>query len=268
MKNLVVLVIAGWIAFSCATVPVTGRKQLDLVNEEEIIQMSALTYDGILDTSKLSDDKEHVAMLKNVGARIKSAVEEFMTQNNLSHKLDGFDWEFNLIDDPKVVNAWAMPGGKVAFYTGIMPICQDETGIAVVMGHEVAHAVAGHGAERVSEYTGVGVLGAVASIFLGAGGGSQLTQEAFNQAFGLGAGLTLLSFSRKHESEADHIGLIFMALAGYHPSEAPKFWERMQGQSGGEVPPEFFSTHPSHKTRIEDLNSLIPEAMKYYREQD
>ena len=186
-----------------------------------------------------------------------------MADHNLSSELAGFAWEFNLIDDPKMVNAWCMPGGKVAFYTGIMPICKDEEGVAVVMGHEVAHAIANHGRERMSQQMiaqyGLGTLSALMGQNPGAG------KELLMQAVGAGAGVGMLKFSREHESEADHMGLIFMAMAGYDPNAAPKFWERMSAQGGGQEPPEFISTHPSHSTRIKDLQKWIPEAMKHYK---
>ena len=185
-----------------------------------------------------------------------------MASKNLSSELEGFDWEFNLIDDPKTVNAWCMPGGKVAFYTGIMPICKDETGVAVVMGHEVAHAIANHGRERMSQQMiaqyGLGTLSAVLGQNPGAG------KDLLMQAVGAGASVGMLKFSREHESEADHMGLIFMAMAGYDPNAAPAFWERMSS-GGGNEPPEFLSTHPSHSTRIEDLKGWIPQAMKHYK---
>ncbi|MCZ6520086.1 MAG: M48 family metallopeptidase [Bacteroidetes bacterium] len=267
MRKIILFILLVSFTTTCKKAPVTGRRQLNLVSNEKLIPMSFQTYEAVLDTSKLSNDKEQVAMVKRVGRRIQKATEEYMAMKGQSDQLAGFEWEFNLIE-ADIVNAWAMPGGKVAFYTGIMPICKNEKGVAVVMGHEVAHAVAGHGAERMSGAQGIGILGTVGSILVGAGTGSSLSQEAFNQAFGLGAGLTMLKFSRKHESEADHIGLVFMALAGYDPHTAPKFWERMSEMSGGEAPPEFLSTHPSHDTRISDLNVWIPEAMKYFKKRN
>jgi predicted Zn-dependent protease len=202
-------------------------------------------------------------MVKDVGRKIQKAVEQYMAQNNASGDLQGFAWEFNLIDDPKTVNAWCMPGGKVAFYTGIMPICQDESGVAVVMGHEVAHAIANHGRERMSQAM-------VANGLLGTFGAAlaenpTMAKQILLQAAGVGTQVGMLKFSRQHESEADRIGLVFMAMAGYDPHEAPKFWERMVAGSGGGEPPEWLSTHPSHSTRIEDLNKEMPEAMKYYK---
>lgn len=225
--------------------------------------MAITQYDSVLKTARLSNNQEQVALVKNVGRRIQKAVEQYMAENNASSELEGFEWEFNLIDDPQTVNAWCMPGGKVAFYTGIMPICQNESGVAVVMGHEVAHAVANHARERMSQ--GLVANGLLGTLGAALGQNPTLTKQLFFQAVGIGAQVGMLRFSRQHESEADKIGLIFMAMAGYDPAEAPKFWERMQSQGGGAEPPEWLSTHPSHGTRIKDLNDAIPEAMKYYK---
>jgi len=225
--------------------------------------MSSDQYQQVLRENKLSTNQEQVAMVKRVGNNIKTAVEQYMASKGASSELAGFNWEFNLIQDDQTVNAWCMPGGKVAFYTAIMPICKDELGVAVVMGHEVAHAIANHGRERMSQgliaQFGLGTLGAAM------GQNPTATQNIFMQAVGMGTNIGMLKFSRSHESEADHIGLIFMAMAGYDPNEAPKFWERMTELSGGQQPPEFLSTHPSHETRIQDLNGWIPEAMQYYK---
>jgi predicted Zn-dependent protease len=253
----------GLILYACATVAVTGRQQLNLVSNAEIIPVVNQQYDSIVRTAKLSSDAQQTAMVKNVGKKIQKAVEQYMAQNNASGELEGFQWEFNLIDDPKTVNAWCMPGGKVAFYTGIMPICKDEAGVAVVMGHEVAHAIANHGRERMSQ--GMVANGLLGTLGAALGQNPTLTKQLLFQAVGVSAQVGMLKFSRQHESEADKIGLIFMAMAGYDPKEAPRFWERMSSQSGGGAPPEWLSTHPSHSTRINDLNAAIPEAMKYYK---
>lgn len=248
---------------ACTTVPITGRSQMTgLIGSEQIMQMSANAYRQVVDSVKLSDNEEQVAMIKRSGTRIQKAVEQYFADNNQSGLLDGFNWEFNLIDNDSTVNAWAMPGGKVAFYTGILPICQDELGVAVVMGHEVAHAVAKHGQERMntSYAQQVGLsLGALAL-----GQDPSLSQRLVFEAVGMGSNVAMLSFSRKHESEADELGLIFMAIAGYNPEEAPIFWERMAANSGGQAPPEFLSTHPSHETRVERLNAAMPKALEYY----
>jgi predicted Zn-dependent protease len=263
LKNVLIFSIVSIILINCAKVPVTGRRQLSLISNGEIIPMAAQQYKQVLDTSKLSRNTEQTALVKKVGARIQRAVEQYMAQNNHSSELQGFQWEFNLIDDPKTVNAWCMPGGKVAFYTGIMPICKDEAGVAVVMGHEVAHAIANHGRERMSQ----GLIANMGLSTLGAalGQNPSLTQQIFMQAVGVGTQIGMLKFSRTDESEADKIGLIFMAMAGYDPNQAVAFWQRMDSMSGGGQPPEFLSTHPSHATRISDLKREIPGAMKYYK---
>jgi len=249
------------IVYACTPVAVTGRKQLNLVSNSEIIPMAITQYREVIAKGPLSTNHEQTEMVKKVGMKIEKAVEEYMASKGLSSELAGFEWEFNLIDDPETVNAWCMPGGKVAFYTAIMPICKDETGVAVVMGHEVAHAIANHGRERMSQQMlaqyGMGTLGALMGENPTAG------QDLFMQAVGAGTNIGMLKFSRSHESEADHIGLIFMTMAGYDPNQAPIFWERMTELAGGQQPPEFLSTHPSHATRITDLKGWIPEAMSY-----
>jgi predicted Zn-dependent protease len=249
--------------FSCATVPVTGRRQLDLISSSEINGMAATQYQDVIKKGPLSSNQEQVAMIKRVGGKIQRAVEQYMAEKGASDQLTGFAWEFNLIQDEKTVNAWCMPGGKVAFYTAILPICKDETGVAVVMGHEVAHAIANHGRERMSQ----GLIQQFGLSTLGAAMGQNptVTKQIFLEAVGMGANLGALKFSRQHESEADHIGLIFMALAGYDPNQAPTFWQRMTTLSAGQKPPEFMSTHPSDETRIKDLKGWMPEALGYYK---
>jgi predicted Zn-dependent protease len=249
--------------FGCANVPVTGRRQLDLVSSSEINTMSATQYQEVIKKGPLSTNQEQVAMIKRVGTKIQKAVEQYMAQKGASDQLAGFAWEFNLIQDDKTVNAWCMPGGKVAFYTAILPICKDETGVAVVMGHEVAHAIANHGRERMSQ--GLIQQFGLSTLGLAMGQNPTMTRQIFMEAVGMGANLGMLKFSRTHESEADHIGLIFMAMAGYDPKQAPKFWERMTSGSNGQKPPEFMSTHPSDETRIKDLNAWMPEALQYYK---
>jgi len=262
-RKIIVIVLAFTMLHGCATVPVTGRKQLSLVSSGEINQMAAQQYREVIAKGPLSSNAEQTQLVKRVGVRIQQAVEKYMAEKGASSQLAGFNWEFNLIQDDKTVNAWCMPGGKVAFYTAILPICKDELGVAVVMGHEVAHAIANHGAERMSQ----GLLAEFGMSTLGAAMGQNpsATQQIFMQAVGVGTNVGMLKFSRSHESEADHMGLIFMAMAGYDPASAPKFWERMATLSGGASPPEFLSTHPSHDTRIKDLEGWIPEANQYYK---
>lgn len=262
LKKAIILSLIAVAIYACATVPLTGRQQLSLVSNSEIIPMATDQYRQVIQKGPLSNNREQTAMVKNVGLKIQRAVEQYMAEQNLSSELDGFAWEFNLIDDPKMVNAWCMPGGKVAFYTGIMPICKDEAGVAVVMGHEVAHAIANHGRERMSQgllqQMGIGTISAAM------GQNPTMTSQIFMQAVGVGSQIGMLKFSRQHESEADRIGLIFMAIAGYDPREAPKFWERMSSGSSGQKPPEWLSTHPSDETRISDLNKYMSKALKYY----
>lgn len=261
LKKLLIFSITGLVIYACASVAVTGRKQLSLVSNSEIIPMSSQEYAAVIKKGPLSTNQEQTQMVKKVGVKIQKAVEEYMASKGLSSELAGFEWEFNLIDDPKTVNAWCMPGGKVAFYTGILPICKDETGVAIVMGHEVAHAIANHGRERMSQQMvaqyGLATIGELLGQNPTAG------QQLLMQAVGAGTNIGILKFSRDQESEADHIGLIFMTMAGYDPNQAPIFWERMNSMGGGSEPMEFLSTHPSHATRIQDLKGWIPEALSY-----
>ena len=262
MRKLIALSFIVALVIGCTTVPITGRKQLTgVVGSEQVIAMSADAYKQVIDSVQLSNNQEQVAMIRRVGTRIQKAVEQYMNNNGYDGLLDGFDWEFNLIESEQV-NAWAMPGGKVAFYTGILPVCKDDLGVAVVMGHEVAHAVAKHGQERMNQNSAKQVGLSIGAVALGQD--PTMAQQMVFQAVGLGTDLTLLKFSRTHESEADELGLTFMAIAGYNPSEAPKFWERMSAGSEGQAPPEFLSTHPSHETRIDRLNAALPKAMEYY----
>jgi predicted Zn-dependent protease len=261
-KALLLVPLALVILVACATVPVTGRKQLSIIPSSELQAMSYQQYDEVLQQSQLSQDREAVAMIKTVGRNIQGAVERYMAEQGFAGELQGYAWEFNLIESDQV-NAWCMPGGKVAFYTGILPICEDENGVAVVMGHEIAHAIADHGGERMSQ----GLITQFGGMALDAALESQpeRTRMLAGTAFALGSQYgMLLPYSRLHESEADRMGLIFMAMAGYDPREAPEFWQRMS-RVGGQKPPEFMSTHPSDETRIRELNEAMPEAMRYYQ---
>jgi predicted Zn-dependent protease len=246
---------------SCSTVPLTGRSQLNMIPSSEMLAMSFQQYDQFLKENKLSTNQAEVDMVKRVGINIQQAVEQFLSDNNLTSRLNGYNWDFNLIEDEQV-NAWCMPGGKVVVYTGILPVTQDELGLAVVMGHEIAHAIAEHGNERMSQQLlqQVGAIGLMVAMK----DEPAQTQAIWLSVYGVGTTVgIMLPYSRTHESEADHLGLIFMAMAGYDPHAAVDFWTRMAGKGGGS-PPEFLSTHPSHETRISDLNKWIPEAMKYY----
>ena len=249
--------------YACSSVPLTGRKQLSLIPSSSLLSMSFQQYDTFLKEHKLSKDKKKVTLIKKVGNKIKTAIEKYLTDNGMANRLEGYDWEFNLVES-KEANAWCMPGGKVVFYTGILPICKDENGIAVVMGHEISHAIAEHGAERMSQAL-VAQLGGVGLAYALRNKPKE-TQQLWMAAYGIGAQVgVLLPFSRLQESEADHLGLIFMAIAGYNPNHALTFWQRMAEMKKGQAPPEFLSTHPSDQTRIEDIKRLLPEAMKYYK---
>lgn len=228
--------------------------------------MSFDQYEQVKKQSKIITGTEESRMIKRVGIRIQRSVEKYFIDQGQPNYLDNYQWEFHLIDNDSTVNAWCMPGGKVAFYTGIMPICQDEVGVAVVMGHEIAHAIANHGRERISQQYAAKFGLTTLSIFLtGGNGGAAVPSEVILQGAGAATSLGILAFSRKHESEADKLGLYFMAMAGYNPQEAPKFWERMAAKNDGKEPSEFMSTHPSHETRITDLNANMSKAMEYYQ---
>lgn len=261
LKFLIILLISVTI-YSCSTVPITGRKQLNMIPDSELMAMSFQQYDDFLKENSLSNDKNQSFMVKDVGYRIQRSVEKYMKDNNLSYLLEGYDWEFNLVDNDQV-NAWCMPGGKVVIYTGILPVTKNEEGLAVVMGHEIAHAIAGHGNERMSQelIRSAGSIGLMVAL----NEQPQETQLLWMSVYGVGTEVAaILPYSRLHESEADRMGLIFMAMAGYNPNEAPVFWERMSKASGSQKPPEILSTHPSDQTRINNLNSWMPKAMGYY----
>lgn len=260
-RSYLIALAVALIIQACATVPITGRKQLKLLPSSQLLSMSATEYSSFLNQNNaLPVSNSEAENLKEIGADIAAATEKYLRNNGHKDMIDNFDWTFNLIED-QTVNAWAMPGGRVVFYTGILPICKTDDGIAAVMGHEVAHAVARHGNERMSQQLALQGAGMSLSALLQEE--PQLTHDLALQAFGIGSQFGVLAYSRKHESEADKMGLIFMAMAGYDPHAAVKVWERM-AEVGGPQPPEFLSTHPSHETRIEELNAYMDEAMKYY----
>ncbi len=248
---------------SCSTVPITGRSQLNLIPDSTMNSMSFQQYGDFLKKNETSKKMKKARMVKRVGGKIQKAVEIFFAEKGMSAELKGYEWEFNLIES-KDVNAWCMPGGKVVVYTGILPIAQGETGLAVVMGHEIAHAIAKHGSERMSQ----GLIAQMGGMALSMAVKEQPegTQKLWMTAFGVGAQYgVILPYSRTHESEADRLGLVFMAMAGYDPHEAVGFWQRMAENKGGKAPPEFMSTHPSDETRISKIKEAIPEAMKHYK---
>ncbi len=266
MKNiwkLLAPVLAAGLLSGCATVPYTGRSQLALMPDREVLAMSNASYREVLGEAKVLTSTPEAGMIDRVGRRIARAAEEFLRDEGLAARAGDFRWEFALIEDDETVNAWAMPGGKIAFYTGILPLTQDETGAAVVMGHEVAHALANHGRERLSQlllfqlgYTGLD---------LALRQEPDTTRDLWLTAFGLGAQVgLLLPYSRTQEYEADQIGLILTARAGYDPRAAVPFWERMRAQGETQFL-EFLSTHPAPEKRIGEIEEMMPEALHYYR---
>lgn len=263
MLKKIALASCLFMAAACSTVPITGRRQLSLVSDAEMNAMAATEYQKVLASSKVVSSGPQAAMVQRVGKRIEQAVETYFRQQNQQSQLEGYAWEYHLLED-KQENAWCMPGGKVAVYTGILPITQDETGLAVVLGHEIAHAVAKHSSERMSQQMATQNLGGVLSAAVGQNPTG--TQNVFLQAVGLGSQLGLLKYGRSQESEADHLGLIFMAMAGYNPDKAVEFWQRMDAREGGASPPEFLSTHPSNGTRVANIQRELPEARKYYKQ--
>jgi len=263
IKGSILAVLCFWI-LSCAQVPITGRESLHLVPNSDLLRLSLQEYEQVLKKSKLSSDEHAVAMVRRVGLQIARAAEDTLREMGREDQIAGYKWEFNLIEDDKTVNAWVMPGGKAAVYTGILPITKDETGLAVVLGHEVGHALADHGNERMSQAL-LANFGAMA-LSTALASRPQVTRDIFMQVYGIGAQVgVLLPFSRLQESEADHMGLILMARAGYDPREAVAFWKRMNEKEGGARPPEFLSTHPAPESRIAAIKGFIPEAMDYYK---
>jgi predicted Zn-dependent protease len=244
--------------FSCATNPLTGKKSLNFVSNSELFPSSFQQYGAFLKENKVISGTADARRVENVGMKIKAAAEKYLNSIGQTEYLKDYRWEYKLVDS-KDVNAWCMPGGKIVVYSGILPITKDDAGLATVMGHEVSHALANHGAQRMSA-TQLQQIGAV-GVSLATGSQSAEKQQMWQQYYGLGSEVgVMLPFSRNHESEADKIGLTLMAIAGYNPDLAIDFWQRMASKSGGESPPEFMSTHPSDATRMANLKALIPEA--------
>ena len=260
MKKGIFTLLVISLFYQCATVPITGRRQLILLPSSQMRSMSFAQYSQVKTESKLLPDSDpRTVMVKKVGDKISNAVNSFMAQNGMKDRLQEFEWEFNVTDE-NIVNAWCMPGGKVMFYTGILPVCDGEEGMAVVMGHEIAHAIARHGNERMSQQMALQGVGTGLAVMMNEK--PQEAQALFMTAFGVGSQFGMLAFSRSNESEADKLGLVFMTMAGYNPSSAIDFWSRMAAEKQGAAPPEFLSTHPSDERRIEDIKAFIPEAQK------
>ena len=255
-KFLSIILLA--LVFSCAKNPFTGERTMALVPNSQIFPSAFQQYNQFLSENKVVTGTADAKRIENIGMKIKTASERWLNANGHSDYLQGYAWEYKLVDS-KEVNAWCMPGGKIVFYTGILPICKDDAGIAAVMGHEVAHALANHGQQRMSAGL-LQQLGAVGTQ-VAVGNKDPQTQALIMQAYGVGSQVGgMLPFSRKHETEADRIGLVLMAIAGYDPVNAVHVWERMSAASGGQAPPEILSTHPSNESRIKDLTALVPQA--------
>ncbi len=248
--------------FGCAVVPITGRTQFSLISSSQLIALSNTNYRQVLEESKLSQNSVQVQAVKDVGEKVAQATEKFLREVGMDNDIKNYEWEFNLIDDDEVENAFCMPGGKIAVYSGILELTQDDDGLATVIAHEIAHAVANHGGERISQMLLVELGGATLQEALSDNPGK--TSQIWMMAYGLGANLgIILPYSRTQELEADRIGLILMAKAGYDPRAVIPFWERMN-ENAKSRPLEFLSTHPAPERRIEDIRKAIPEALDYY----
>lgn len=265
VKKILSLFLVAAAVVACSTNKITGRSQLHLLPESELQAMGAQQYQQFLAENKVvspSADRD-AEMVRRVGQRLAGAVERYFASKGLQDQLQGYNWQYNLVADNQA-NAWAMPGGKVVVYTGLLPYTRNEAALAVVLGHEITHAVFQHGNARMSQAMLAQGLGSALSVALS--NKPAATQNIFLQAFGVGSQLGMLKFSRSDESEADHYGLIWTAMAGYNPQEAIPFWERMaQAQQNTQKPPVFLSDHPSDQQRIEDIRKWMPEAMKYYK---
>ncbi len=261
MRGALMLGLAVCLFAGCTTTPLTGRSQLMLLPESQINQLALDSYKQVLGESSLSEDEKKVAMVGRVGARVARAAEQYMGE--IGMPVSGYEWEFNLIADDETVNAWCMPGGKIAVYTGLLPITKNAAGLAVVVGHEIAHALAGHGNERMSQALITQGLGA--GISMAAQSQAPQSHETVMRVYGAGSQVgVLLPYSRLHEREADRIGLNITALAGYDPRVAIGLWQRMNALSEGSRPPKFLSTHPAPLARIEDIKGYLPEALAHY----
>ncbi|HYV93323.1 MAG TPA: M48 family metallopeptidase [Chitinophagales bacterium] len=261
-SKIITLLAALMILGSCSKVPITNRKQVQLLPNSEVNSMALQQYQDVLKTNKVINGTPDALMVQRVGQKISAAAVKVMVQLKQSDRIAGYKWEYHLLDS-KEVNAWCMPGGKIAVYSGLLPITKDEAGLAVVVGHEVGHAIAQHGNERMSQQLIAQMGGIALSVALSSK--PQQTQDIFNAAYGVGATYgALLPFSRQQESEADKLGLVLMAAAGYDPHTAVDLWERMKQQSSGQQVPAFLSTHPSDQNRINDIKAYLPTAMKYY----
>ena len=256
LKNKIVAFGAIILFLSCKTNPFTGKQTLALVPNSQIFPTAFAQYDQFLSENKVVRGTAEANMVKNIGQKIAVAAERWLNANGHQGYLEGYQWEYTLVDD-KTVNAWCMPGGKIVVYTGILPIADSEAGLAAIMGHEVSHALLDHGQQRMS----AGMLQQLGAVAGNVAIKDQQSLNIFNQAYGVGTQVgVMLPFSRSHETQADELGLYLMAIAGYEPLEAANLWRRMQANSGGSAPPEFLSTHPSSDTRIKNIEAIAPKA--------
>lgn len=263
--NWMLLIIAV-LMVACGTsrvVPVTGRKQSVVSDNAGLLTESFTAYKNYVSSAKLSTDATKTALVKRVGQRLATAVETYLKNNGYQDEVQNYNWEFNLVADNQV-NAFCMPGGKIVVYEGLLPVTQDETSLAIVLGHEIAHAVAYHSAEQQQTENKRQIIGQVAGSVLSAAGMGANTANTLSQLYGLGSQMATLKYSRNHETEADRIGLVFAAMAGYDPNVALTFWQRMAANSSGNSTPTWMSTHPSDAQRISDIQKFLPEALRYY----
>ena len=256
IKNSIVTLFVVTLFLACTTNPFTGKQTMALVPNSQLFPTAFAQYDQFLGENKVITGTAQSEMISRVGQRIAVAAERWLNANGQQGYLNDYKWEYNLVDD-EAVNAWCMPGGKIVFYTGILPVAENETAIAAIMGHEVSHALANHGQQRMS----AGMLQQIGAVAGNIAIKDENDRAMFNQYYGIGTTVGgMLPFSRSHETEADKIGLILMGMAGYNPDEAAELWKRMAANSGGQAPPEFLSTHPSNQTRIANLTQLAPFA--------
>ncbi len=254
----------GFILNSCSTAPITERKQLKIVSEAKLNAQAAAIYEKIKEKEKMSNDKKTLNQIRDIGKNIENSITEYFDKSNLNDPTANFDWEYILIDNKKVRNAWCMPGGKIAVYTGILDVTKDKDGLAAVMGHEIAHAVAKHSVERASRGALVNTGTQLIDIFTG-GKLSQVNRTTGMNTIGLLSQIGLMNpFNRKQESEADYLGMIFSSLSGYDIRATSKIWERMKKFNKGKTPPEFMSTHPSAENRIKKINGWTEEIILEY----
>ncbi len=259
-KQICTLLLTVVLVCACKTSPFTGKKTLNFVSNDQLFPMAFQQYDQFLSENKVLNGTTDAAMVKRVGEKIAVAAERYLTAKGYPGYLQDYRWEYNLVED-EAVNAWAMPGGKIVVYTGILPITQTEKGLAMVMGHELAHALADHGAQRMSaaQLQQIGAVGTAVAV----GGQTAEKQQQIMQLYGVGSQVAgMLPFSRSHETQADEIGIVIAAIAGYDPYEAANLWRRMKAASGGQAPPQILSTHPSNDSRIANLTRMAPVAVQ------